>query len=147
MEESLSSGVRDLSTTLEMTNHSMSYHAALAHFPKISYNRYQKLAAYFSDLPAGRQDLKNLWDAEINELIQAGIDAGIASEFLAWREKNPIEKMILDILDEKTELTIDEIIRIAGLETSQVLATISMLEIRGRIKKRSGKYSLTYSTE
>ena len=94
MEESLSSGVRDLSTTLEMTNHSMSYHAALAHFPKISYNRYQKLAAYFSDLPAGRQDLKNLWDAEINELIQAGIDAGIASEFLAWREKNPIEKIM-----------------------------------------------------
>jgi DNA processing protein len=65
----------------------MSYHAALAHFPKINYNRYQKLAAYFSDL-------KNVWDAEINELIQAGIDGSIAGEFLAWREKNPIEKIM-----------------------------------------------------
>jgi len=65
----------------------MDYHAALAHFPKISYNRYQKLAAYFSDF-------KNLWDAEINELIQTGIDESIAGEFLAWREKNPIEKIM-----------------------------------------------------
>ena len=65
----------------------MSYHAALAHFPKITYNRYQKLAAYFSDF-------KNLWDAEINELIEAGIDDDIAAEFLAWREKNPVEKIM-----------------------------------------------------
>ncbi len=64
----------------------MSYHAALAHFPKMNYNRYQKLAAYFSDL-------KNIWDAEINELIQAGIDGAIAAEFLAWREKNSLEKI------------------------------------------------------
>ena len=71
----------------------MHYHAALAHFPKISYNRYQKLAAYFSDL-------KNLWDAEINELIQAGIDGGIAGEFLAWREKNPVEKIMEQLAKE-----------------------------------------------
>ncbi len=65
----------------------MSYHAALAHFPKVNYSRYQKLAAYFSDF-------QNLWDAEINELIAAGTDAGIAGEFLAWREKNPVEKIM-----------------------------------------------------
>ena len=65
----------------------MSYHAALAHFPKISYRRYQKLAAYFSDL-------KDLWDAEISELVAAGLEENIASEFLAWREKNSLEKLM-----------------------------------------------------
>ena len=65
----------------------MKYHAALAHFPKITYNRYQKLAAYFSDL-------KNLWDVEINELAAAGLEENIAHEFLSWRETNPIEKIM-----------------------------------------------------
>lgn len=65
----------------------MSYHAALAHFPKMNYNRYQRLVAYFSDL-------KNLWDAEIGELIEAGLEENIANEFLAWREQNPIEKIM-----------------------------------------------------
>jgi len=72
----------------------MSYHAALAHFPKMTYPRYQKLAAYFSDLPAGRQGFKDLWNAEINELIEAGLEENIAAEFLAWREQNPIEKIM-----------------------------------------------------
>ena len=65
----------------------MKYHAALAHFPKITYHRYQKLAAYFSDL-------KNLWDVEINELAAAGLEENIAHEFLSWRETNPIEKIM-----------------------------------------------------
>ncbi len=71
----------------------MDYHAALAHFPKMNYNRYQKLAAYFSDL-------KSLWDAEISELIDAGLEENIASEFLAWREKNPIEKIAENLTKE-----------------------------------------------
>ncbi len=74
----------------------MPYHAALAHFPKISYNRYQKLAAYFSDF-------RNLWDAEINELIQAGIDESIAAEFLAWREQNSIEKIMEKLAKENID--------------------------------------------
>jgi DNA processing protein len=80
----------------------MHYHAALAHFPKISYNRYQKMAAYFSDL-------KNLWDAEINELIQAGIDESIAREFLTWREQNPTEKIMEKLNKENiTAISINE---------------------------------------
>ncbi len=75
----------------------MSYHAALAHFPKITYNRYQKLAAYFSDF-------KDIWNAEINELIQAGLDESIAGEFLAWREKNQIEKIMEKLNKEKIEI-------------------------------------------
>ena len=78
----------------------MSYHAALAHFPKISYNRYQKLAAYFSNSPAGGQDLKNLWDAEINELINAGLEENIAHEFLVWRESAPLEKIMENLYKE-----------------------------------------------
>ncbi len=64
----------------------MNYHAALAHFPKITYARYKKLAAYFSDL-------KQLWDAEIHELIPAGLEESIAHEFIVWREQNPVEKI------------------------------------------------------
>ena len=63
------------------------YHAALAHFPKITYSRYQKLAAYFSDL-------KNLWDAEMPELIAANLEENIAHEFLLWRETTPVEKLL-----------------------------------------------------
>ena len=70
----------------------MDYHAALAHFPKITYNRYQKLAAYFSDL-------KNVWEAKINDLINAGLEEKVASEFIAWREKNSLEKIILTKFD------------------------------------------------
>ncbi len=76
----------------------MKYHAALAHFPKMTYNRYQKLAAYFSDF-------KDLWEAEINDLIPAGLEANIAQEFLAWRENNPVEK-IMEKLDKENIHTI-----------------------------------------
>lgn len=81
----------------------MKYHAALAHFPKITYNRYQKLAAYFSDLPAGRQDLKNVWEAEISDLAPAGLEENIAQEFLVWREANPIEKIMERLEKESIE--------------------------------------------
>lgn len=65
----------------------LKYHAALAHFPQITYSRYKKLAAYFSDL-------KNLWEVEIAELIAAGLEENIAHEFLLWREQNSLEKII-----------------------------------------------------
>ncbi len=74
----------------------MNYHTALAHFPKITYNRYQKLAAYFSDL-------KNLWTAEIHDLIAARLEENIANEFLTWREKNSIEKMMEQLAKEGIE--------------------------------------------
>ncbi len=74
----------------------MKYHAALAHFPKITYNRYQKLAAYFSDL-------KNVWEAEISDLIPSGLEENIAQEFLVWREANPIEKIMERLEKEKIE--------------------------------------------
>ena len=76
----------------------MRYHAALAHFPKITYVRYKKLANYFSDL-------KNLWEAELDELLRAGLDTAIAQEFLTWREQSPIEK-ILEILEKEQIYTV-----------------------------------------
>ena len=54
--------------------------------------------------------------------------------------KNPIEKQILDILDEKGELSGDQIISLTNAETSQVITALSMLEIRDRVKQKSGKY-------
>lgn len=54
--------------------------------------------------------------------------------------QNPTEKKILDILDAKGKLTADEIISTAKLETSQVIATLSILEIKGKVKQKSGKY-------
>lgn len=76
----------------------MKYHAALAHFPKITYSRYKKLAHYFSDL-------QNLWEAELDELIRAGLEAAVAEEFLLWREQNPIEK-ILEYLEKEQIITV-----------------------------------------
>jgi len=69
----------------------MPHHAALAHFPKITYQRYKKLLAFF-------HDLKNLWRAEIGEIVKARIEEEIAREFIVWREQNPIEK-IMENLD------------------------------------------------
>jgi len=49
----------------------MNYHAALAHFPKITYSRYKKLFGYFSNLA-------NLWEAELDDLVKAGLEDNIA---------------------------------------------------------------------
>ncbi|MCX6780306.1 MAG: DNA-processing protein DprA [Candidatus Magasanikbacteria bacterium] len=65
----------------------MNYQAWLAHFPKITYSRYGRLRAYFFDL-------KNLYTAELDEIVKAGIEENIAMEFLTWRDKNPIEKIL-----------------------------------------------------
>lgn len=56
--------------------------------------------------------------------------------------KNPIEKQILAILDEKGELSGDEIIIKTGLDVSQVIATLSMLEIKNKIKLKANRYTL-----
>lgn len=56
--------------------------------------------------------------------------------------KNPIEKKILDILDNEEELTVDEIIRAVGLEASQVIAALSILELKNKVRQKNGKYSL-----
>src|SRR3989344_1808241 len=56
--------------------------------------------------------------------------------------KDPIQQKILAILDEQGESTPDEIIRKSGLAAPQVMAAISMLEIKNKIKQRSGKYNL-----
>lgn len=65
----------------------MRYHAVLAHFTKITYSRYKKLAAHFSDL-------KNLWEAGLPELVKAGLEENIAREFLLWRSQNPAEQIL-----------------------------------------------------
>lgn len=54
--------------------------------------------------------------------------------------KNPIEQKILDILDEHGELSGDEVIRESTEDASRILAALSMLEIKGLIKKKSEKY-------
>ncbi|MDO8496479.1 MAG: DNA-processing protein DprA [bacterium] len=55
--------------------------------------------------------------------------------------KNPVEQKILDILDDNGELSADEIINNSGMEASQAITAISMLEIKGKIKKKKEKYS------
>ncbi|OGN08456.1 MAG: DNA protecting protein DprA [Candidatus Yanofskybacteria bacterium RIFCSPHIGHO2_01_FULL_45_42] len=55
--------------------------------------------------------------------------------------ENDVEKKILDILDEKGELSADEIVRTAGLETSTIAAALSLLELKSKIKKSgNGKF-------
>lgn len=54
--------------------------------------------------------------------------------------KNPIEQKILDILDEKGELTADQIISSMQSEVSQVIASLSTLELKNKVKLRANKY-------
>ena len=58
--------------------------------------------------------------------------------------KNPVQNKILDILDDKGELTTDEIIRELGLETQKITTALSMLEIEGYVSNMgNGKYKKT----
>jgi len=55
--------------------------------------------------------------------------------------KDPTEKKILDILDGNSPLFIDDIVRELKIETSKVIATLSIMEISGKVKNiGSGKY-------
>lgn len=72
----------------------MNYHAALAHFPKITYGRYKKIMARFLNP-------ENLWLAEMEELVKAGLEENIANEFLEWKEQNPVEKIEANLTKEK----------------------------------------------
>lgn len=53
--------------------------------------------------------------------------------------KDPVEKNILAILETNDSLFIDEIVRLSTLETSKVIATLSILEIKGKIKNIGNK--------
>lgn len=55
---------------------------------------------------------------------------------------DPIQSKILAILDEKDELTADEIISATEFETSQTIASLSLLEIKNKIKNKNGRYSI-----
>lgn len=105
----------------------MNYHALLAHFPKITSGRYQKLTAYFPDL-------KNLWEAEKTDLARAGLEEEIANEFLFWRGAARAEK-ILEKLDQENI----EVISINDSIYPALLKEISdpphTLFVRGRLPK------------
>lgn len=58
--------------------------------------------------------------------------------------KDPIQKIILAILDKNETVFIDDIIRESKIETSKVIASLSVLEIKGLIKNTgNGKYRKT----
>ena len=57
--------------------------------------------------------------------------------------KDPAERKILDILDKKAGLTADEIISLAEMEVSRVIAGLSMLELKNKIKQKSERYSIS----
>lgn len=75
----------DLSLRSRFFNH-MQKEILLAHFPKITVNRYQQLLAVFSSLD-------EVWEAEFDELLKSKIDEKIIHEFLVWREKLDEEKI------------------------------------------------------
>lgn len=59
--------------------------------------------------------------------------------------KNPVEKNIIDILNDKGELSADEITSsLSTSDISDILSSLSMLEINGLIKQlSSGKYKIS----
>jgi len=64
----------------------MNYQAAIAHFPKLTYQRAKRLRDFFNSW-------QDAWEAEVPELARAGFEEGIAAEFISWREKFSVEKM------------------------------------------------------
>ncbi len=68
----------------------MNYLAALAHFPQITYRRYERLTRHFQTAP-------DIWEAELPELLSAGLDAEIADAFIRWREANPPEQILSEL--------------------------------------------------
>lgn len=71
------------------------------------------------------------------------LDSPVGGEKTTISVKNPVENNILAILEDKVEISADEIISYLPTEnTSDILSSLSMLEISGLIKKTSnGKYS------
>jgi len=62
-------------------------------------------------------------------------------EKIAISTKDPVQKIILAILDNNGTVFIDDIIRESNKETSKIIAALSVLEIRGLIKNTgNGKY-------
>ena len=62
-------------------------------------------------------------------------------ELLLPGTKDPVQKIILAILDNNGTVFIDDIVRESGKETSKVIAALSVLEIKGLIKNTgNGKY-------
>lgn len=54
-------------------------------------------------------------------------------------ELNQTEEIVYNALQNKQSLNIEEIIDITGLEVAQLNSTLTMLELRGIIKQKSGK--------
>lgn len=69
---------------------------ALSYFPKITPIRYAKLMAYF-------KNPKNLWEAEIVDLVPVGLPSEVAHEFLKWRDEINLEKIALELEKEKIQ--------------------------------------------
>jgi DNA processing protein len=60
------------------------YLTALAFFPKITYTRHKNLLQHFTD-PA------DIWQAELEDLLEAKLEENIIYEFLKWRDLQPPE--------------------------------------------------------
>lgn len=68
-------------------------------------------------------------------------DLRAGEEKAAISTKDPVQNIILAILDNNGTVFMDDIIRESGKETSQIIAALSVLEIKGLIKNTgSGKY-------
>lgn len=68
----------------------LNYAAALTYFPKLTYQRIEKLYRFF-----GRAE--KIWQAEFDELLSAGFDSAVASEFIAWRDTKSVEKITAEL--------------------------------------------------
>lgn len=55
--------------------------------------------------------------------------------------KDPVERTVLEILLDRNEMSVDEIIRMSKLPAEKTASTLSMLEIKGRVKNLgNGRY-------
>jgi DNA processing protein len=75
----------------------MNYSVLFAHFPKITFPRYQKLLQYFSDL-------EQAWESSAFNLIKAGWDEVTSTDFVTWKNEVSIEKIFTILENEKIKI-------------------------------------------
>ena len=72
-------------------------------------------------------------------LVQAEAVGSVQRNLLAAEGLNPIEKTIYELLSTEEPRHIDDLVETSGLNSSEVLATLFDLEMKGIIRQLPGK--------
>lgn len=84
------------------SNRDLKYWLSLSQFNKFGPSRFRKLKNFFSSM-------EEAFGSSLSGLISAGIESGVASEFIAFRQQLKPDKIIEQMAEEKVEaVTVDD---------------------------------------